>query len=138
MAMSLDMVKAFFDSKNLKYREVNNGKTISVGFSGMPNAGSVEILVFFDEDDGAIALRSFNLLTVSDDLKPKMYKVCSELNMKFRWVKFFVDDNDNTVTVADDAVTQLDSVGEEAFELVIRMTRIIDDAYPVLMKAKFA
>ena len=49
-----------------------------------------------------------------------------------------MDEKDNTITVAEDAVTQLDSVGAETFELVLRMTRIIEDAYPELMRAKFA
>ena len=80
MTKSIDKVKEYFASKQLKSDEVKNGEALRVGFSGMKNAGSVEIIVFFDEDDGAIALRSFNLLTVDEEMKPKFYKLCSELN----------------------------------------------------------
>ena len=138
MTKSIEKVKEYFASKQLKAREVDNGEALRVGFSGMENAGAVEIIIFFDEDDSAIALRSFNLLTVGEEMKPKLYKICSELNARFRWVKFFIDENDNTITVAEDAVTQLDSVGEETFELVLRMTHIIEEAYPALIKAKFS
>ncbi len=138
MTKTLDNIKSYFKANDLKYLEVKEGEVIRVNFSGLENAGSVEILVITDDNDRTIGLRSFNLLKVKDELKPKMYKVCSDLNHKFRWVKFYVDDSDNTVTAESDAVTQAESAGEEAFELVMRMTGIIDEAYDELMRAKFA
>ena len=138
MTKTLDNIKSYFKAKELGYQEVKEGETIRVRFSGLENAGTVEILVITDDNERTIALRSYNLLKVKDELKPKMYKVCSDLNHKFRWVKFYVDDSDNTVTAESDAVTQAGSAGEEAFELVLRMTKIIDEAYDELMRAKFA
>ena len=138
MSMSIERVKNYLDSKNMKYAVTNEGKTIRLGFGGLKNAGSLEILVYFDSDDQAIGVRCFSLLTISESLKPAMYKLCSQLNTKYRWTRFFVDESDNTLTVAIDAVTQLDSVGAETYELVMRMVHIIEDAYPTLMKAKFA
>lgn len=137
MGKSMEVIKAQLDSEGLKYQEVDPGRAVRVGFSHMPNAGAVGVIVFMDEDDASIALRSFNLVTLDDAVKPAMYKVCSDLNAQYRWMKFYVDEKDNTITVAADAVTQLDSVGEETMELVARMVRIIDEAYPTLMRAKF-
>ena len=64
-----------------------------------------------------------------------MYEVCSKLNNEFRWIKFYVDERDNTITLADDAIVQLDTCGEEIWEIMVRLSDIADDAYPTIMKA---
>ena len=57
------------------------------------------------------------------------------MNQEYRWVKFYVDEKENSVTIADDAIIQLDSCGEEIFELMYRLADIADDVYPEFMKA---
>ena len=62
---------------------------------------------------------------------------CNTLNAKKRWVKFCIDD-DMEIVVADDAVIDEVTAGEEVLELVMRMAVNIDDAYPVINKAIWA
>ena len=64
-----------------------------------------------------------------------MYELCSKMNNRFNWVKFFVDESDSTITLSDDAVIQLDSCGEEIIKLIQFMTLVADEAYPEFMKA---
>lgn len=135
MSMSLVMTKAFFDSKSFKYQADEERNLITTGFGGLKNKGSIKIMLFFDEDDHVVALRSFEFCAFPEAKKAEMYKACSELNYKYRWVKFYVDDAENQITIADDAVIQLDSCGEEIFELMCRLADIADEAYPYLMKA---
>ena len=52
-------------------------------------------------------------------------------------MKFCIDD-DMDIVVADDAVIDEVTAGEEVLELVMRMAAIIDDAYPVINKAIWA
>lgn len=66
--------------------------------------------------------------------KADMYRVCSELKARFKWVKFYIDESDNTITCQDDAIIQLDSAGPECFEILLRMYNIMDESYPVMMK----
>ena len=60
------------------------------------------------------------------------------MNDKFRWVKFYVDESDNTVSLATDAVITSATCGEVIYELVLRMASIGDDAYPEFMRALWA
>jgi hypothetical protein len=63
-----------------------------------------------------------------------MYQLCSELNQEYKWAKFYVDESDNTLTVQDDAIIQLDTCGAECYELLARLVLIVDEVYPKMMK----
>ena len=51
MGLAIQMTKAYFDSKGLKYRAHDDGKALFVSFSGLKNKGTLEILIVFDDDD---------------------------------------------------------------------------------------
>ena len=133
MGVSIEMTKAYFDTKGWKYDVIQDGKVLSTGVGGLDNIGSVNIYVIFDDDGKSVGIRAFDICRVPDNKLEAMYKTCSQLNAQFRWVKFYVD-KDNSITAEDDAVIQPDSSGEEVFELVIRMGQITDGAYSQLMK----
>lgn len=134
MSMTLKMVAAYLDSKQFHYRVEEERDIIRLGIGGLDNKGNLDIVLSFDDNDRTLGVRSFNYVTFPPAKKPTMYEVCSKMNDEYRWVKFYVDESDNTVTLADDAVVQLDSCGEEVFELIMRMAGIADGAYPNFMK----
>lgn len=134
MGIAIEMTKAYLDSRSVKYQELEKGSVLRVGYGGLKNKGDVAVIVHFDEDDRSVALRSLEICTVPEQKKQEIYKVCSQVNAKARWVKFYVHSKNNTLTAADDAVIQPESCGEEVFELVVRMVRIVDDMYPEFMK----
>lgn len=135
MGISIEMTKAFLDARSMRYQETEDGKALRVGIGGLDNKGRLDILVVFDDDDGTVAIRAYNVCNVPENKKQEIYRVCSQLNSRFRWVKFYVETEGDSVTAADDAVIQPESCGEEIFELIARMSGIVDDAYPALMKA---
>ena len=137
MAMTFKVAKAFLDAQGLKNQVVKEDTVLRVGFNA-DNKDTIEVLVIFDDNDRTIALRSFHYVKFPPEKKDLMYRVCSQLNTNFRWVKFYVDEEDNSITMADDAVVQIDGCGEEVRELVLRMVSIGDDAYPKFMQAIYA
>jgi hypothetical protein len=135
--MALKMTTAYLDSKNVKYTVVDEDSRVRVGYR-VENRGNLDVIVIFDKSEDSVALRSFDFCKIPDTKKEAIYEVCSKMNMEYRWIKFFVDERDNTVTLSADAVIQLESCGEEILELVNRMVSIGDDAYPNFMKALWA
>ncbi len=125
----------YMDREELRYHVLEEGKAISITFSGLDNMEKMETRVFFDEDDTSIAIRSWAICKVPEDKKDKVLEVCSNLNKTYRWVKFFIDPKSNTVDLAADAIVNEDTVGPIVDELVHRAINITDDAYPELMKA---
>ena len=135
MKAAVQMTGAFFESQGLKYSVIDEERGVMrVGFAGIPGVGKVEIYLFFNTDSD-VAIRCFNFVQVPEDKTEKMYHICSSMNRKFRWVKFYVNDDDNALTAEDDAIIQLDSCGEEVHGLILRMVGIIKEAYPEFMKA---
>lgn len=134
--LAMKMTAAFLDSKGVRY-QVLDEKAMRIGFSA-DNKDTVEVIVVFDDDNTSVGLRSFKYCKFDDEKREEMYKLCSQKNFRYRWVKFYVDEQDNTITIADDAVIQLDSCGEEVFELVYRMVGIADDCYRDFMRAIYA
>lgn len=135
MGVVLEMTKAFLDSQGYHYSEELDGEVLRLGIAGLNNIGTMEVIVVFDENDRTVSIKSFDICQIPESKKEQLYRICSELNERFRWVKFYVDESDNTITVQDDAVVSADTSGEEIAELVFRMCGITADAYPELMKA---
>ena len=63
--------------------------------------------------------------------------MCNRLNAEYRWVKFYLD-KDGDVNAAIDAVISEDDCGEACMNLVHRIIRIVDDAYPEIAKTRWA
>ena len=132
--MAARMTGAFFDSKGLSYEVLgNDGEVIRAGFA-MDNREGIRVLMFFDDDSTGVKIRAFDLVKFPPNKKEAMYKICNEMNSTYRWIKFFVDEKDNTIVAEDDAVIQLDSCGEEVFRCCLQLVSIADDAYPEFMK----
>lgn len=94
----------------------------------------VQLIIFFDADGDAVAIRCFDLVRVSEEQYPKALMSCNALNDRMRWVKFCIDKERN-VQAEVDAVIDDTNAGKVTMNLVLRMASIIDDAYPVINKA---
>ena len=129
----------YMDSEGIKYRDVDGSgddRRVNIGYN-CDNIKSVDVSVIFDDDDdGCVALRSWSLGKVPKDKYAAVLIACNELNNKFRWVKFCID-KDNDISCELDSITSMESVGSEVMFLVRRMVSISDDAYPIIMKAIF-
>ena len=138
MNSALQIAVAYLQSQDIKCKVLDRGDAFRVGFSGFKNLQNMEIIVIFDDNNRTMGLRSYSYMKVPEGKLPQIYAVCSKMNQEFRWVKFYVDDKDSTVTLADDAVIDASNCGPEIYELIMRMAGIADDAYPEFMKAVWA
>ena len=140
MSMVADKVKSYLEKEDIRYEYYeptgDRSEVIKVSFNGK-NADTVRVFLFFDEEGKRVNLKSFSIAKIPSEKLMDMYVVLNELNNEYRWVKFYVD-SDNEVTVSDDAIIDPDSVGAECFELIIRSVSIVDEVYPRLMKVLWA
>ena len=140
MSLVAERVKMFLDQKGVRYdyyeRTESRNEAIKVGFKG-DNADSVELYFFFDEDGNSVNIKSFSIAKVSSGKLVDMYVLANELNNEYRWVKFYLD-SDNEVTVSGDAIISPETAGEECYEIIMRYVGIIDDVYPRIMKVIWA
>ena len=135
MAQLKELVKEYFDQKGLKYREHEKG-FLTVDFS-VDNIKDLTIIVDFDDDNMKAELVSFSIGEFDQEKFAQGLIVCNACNAKFRWTKFYIDD-DNHICVRADAILDEATCGEECMEVLLRMVNIIDEAYPDFMKARWA
>lgn len=140
MSLVAERIKAHFDAKEIRYDyyEPNESRNEAIRVSfGAKNKDSISLLLFIDEDGNSINVKSFSVAKVPENKLMDMYVCLNDLNNQYRWVKFYVD-SDNEVTVSGDAIVDEASAGEECLEIVIRYIGIIDDVYPNIMKTLWA
>ena len=125
----------YLDHRGIKYEDCDL-YTVRVTWN-CENINKIVVVVSFDEDgEGYVQLSAWAIanFTGNDEKLLKGLVVCNVLNEKFRWVKFFLDD-DKDLNVKIDAVIDSETVGEECFSLMRRIINIVDEAYPLILKA---
>lgn len=142
MLFSVSQFIDYMDQKGLKYDNRgpfgdNGREVVEVSFSGK-NMNSVRTVFYFGADAEAVAIRVYDIVKVPEEKVEMIYPAINSLNKHFRFAKFVLDTDDNTIQAELDAAFRSRDVGVICYELLIRMVDICDTAYPDLMKALWA
>ncbi|MCR5054635.1 MAG: YbjN domain-containing protein [Lachnospiraceae bacterium] len=133
--MAAKIVSQYFESKETKLNELEED-LLKIGWNFQ--GGSMVVFFKFDDSDTHVHLEGLDFIRVPEDKFDSMYKVLNECNDSYSHVKFVLDTENGQICARDDDVIQLDSCGAECFELMIRMVKVVEDAYPRFMKAMWA
>jgi len=68
------------------------------------------------------------------DRQFEVLSALNELNREYRFVRFYTDQEDY-VTVQIDRIIAVNETADPVMEMIARILRIIDEAYPRIMKA---
>lgn len=118
----------YMDSNGIRYIN-HDAHHVEVRFTG-ENLDSIPIHVFFDKNGADnVRLVCWKIYKCPENLLGAACGVCNVLNKKYRWVKFYVDEDYDLVGEMD-ALIDMVFVGNECAKLVEKMADIIDDAYP--------
>ena len=128
---ALQAFTARLDRDGIKYTVHSERPIVFTTYNG-DNFKSQRFSMFFDEDGKSIAMRVFSILNFSPDQLMYAYEFCNKMNMKYRWLRFYVDD-DLELTAAMDAVITLDTCADECREILGRTVSIVDDVYGELI-----
>ncbi len=101
---------------------------------GIKNGGSYRIRFISKDDDNAVAVRVFGLLKIDDSHTNKLLPILNQLNCKYRYVKFVLD-QEGDINVEYDYLLCCPNPAASAKEIVIRIVQIINESYPELMRA---
>ena len=93
----------------------------------------IGINVIFDQDGESAQILSSPIASVPAEKTSKLLLTLNECNCKFRWVKFYLDE-DNDIIADGDVLFDEQNAGEAVLESVMRTASIIDDAYAEIMK----
>ena len=121
------------DRKGIKYMKLRDN-VIRVSYSG-DNLRTIPILVVFDGDgEHLVQFACAEIAAFKDNSRyASAMMACNQINSRFRWVKFYLDD-DRDIRAEADAIVESGCVGTSCIELVQRMVAVIDEAYDQLRK----
>lgn len=127
-----ELFMRYMRAQDINFRE-SGDYTVTIPYRA-DNAGHQDINVRFDKDGGNTVWFWCSYASMKrQDKRNACILTCNELNQKFRWVRFYLDE-DNDLMAEADALVYRDTCGEECLKLVSRMVNIIDEAYPLVMK----
>ena len=103
-------IRNYFDSTGKLYQVFSDGNVFKLNYSG--NNGvkifqSINITIVVVEDKNEIHLRVFNYIQIPNNKKDDFYRVCTQMNKSYNWARFYIDEKNNSVTVASDALVEL-------------------------------
>ena len=125
----------YLDGKNVRYT-VDNEFKLHVVFNA-DNAPSITVNVIFDKDgEGKVRFVVWSIGKFPESKLGAGMVACNALNAKYRWVKFYIDSDDEGCAEMD-AIVDEDTAGEECHELLYRVVNIVDEAYPEIMRALY-
>lgn len=99
--------------------------------------GRMIIFLQIDDEDTHVHLEGLNFIKIPEDWYGTIYETINECNDAYNHVKFVLNTSGpdvGQISAREDDIIQLDSCGPECFELMLRMVRIVEDAYPKFMK----
>ena len=107
-------------------------------FSGK-NCSEINILILFDEAGGDTLRLQCGAVNNANfkDKEAVGLALCNNLNGQYRWVKFYLDEDAN-IRVMIDGIVEPETCGKEVYRLLHLIVGIIDEAYPDIMRARFA
>lgn len=124
----------FLESKGIHAKAMEDSTNILKGgfsFKG----GSLTYFLDFDKDCKHLHIEVLEFAKIPDEKLDDMYKVVNECNSSYNFVKFIVNEKRGELIARADAVIDIETCGEECYELLIRTVQIIESAYPTIMKA---
>ncbi|MBQ9683302.1 MAG: YbjN domain-containing protein [Neisseriaceae bacterium] len=131
MSQLARQVKAYFDDKKLNYetRTGENEETlIRAGFE-MKNSEAVSIIMVFPKDEQACKLFAYDIIQFKAARRNEEYKFCNDVNVRYRWVKFYAEEQaDNITATMDILLPSIDMCGEKVFASCMNFLGIIDEA----------
>lgn len=138
MYKAIEQIKREFENKGIKYAfdEQEDSQIIRAGIP-IENGPRIMVLFIARDDDNDIAVRVFGLISqVKEPQKKELLDALNICNSKFRFYKFYID-ADNDVNVEYDFLTEANNIGPMALEALVRISSILDEAYPIMMKALY-
>lgn len=123
------------DAEQLRYtwKGVDNDgdERVEVSFNG-DNMSAIKTIWFFDQDLDRVSVRVWDVIKYDGSAIDQLYPSLNKVNADYKFVCFYADDYDDTVTAKVDAEITPESAGTTCVNLLFTVVNITDEAYTTL------
>ena len=133
----VNQVEFAMTERGLKFEHVEGREnpTITLGFGGGDYLFShLGVFIIFDEDGTSAHIVTSPIARVSAEKTAGVLCTLNECNQKFRWVKFFLDEDNDVIADSDMDFDEQNAAGV-CIEAAVRTASIVNEAYPDIMRA---
>ena len=129
------------------FLEVLDDRKIEYDYNGVDDDGDEGVYIAFPDEESGIAVRAFfdangadcsllawNVIDYDEADFADIVELCNQLNADYRWVRFYADTSDDSVTVAADASFTKSSAGMISAEMMDHIVSVVGKAWPELSK----
>lgn len=135
MYKSIMEIQEVFQQKDLKFRIDQLDETWYLKLNMTGDAATYEFLFLkSDDEDNDVSVRVFDIVKFPEERWEKALETINNLQAEYRFVRLTLDSK-GAVDAQYDFPTKFTNIGEGAYEILFRMTNILDECYPVLMRA---
>lgn len=122
----------YCDKEGIRYTDLDD-HSMKIVYTG-DNLNSIPIFVSFDKEGGpTVSFRCWNIANFSKSPANGIL-VCNDMNAKWKWVKFYIDDDRDVIAEVD--VRLNDYTCAALCHATLRsIVNIVDEAYPEFMKS---
>ena len=134
------LIGKVFEENDYKFT-VDLHKHISVIKIGMvgETIPHMDYYFFSSDEDNDVSIHSGTIVRVPEDKIAAAHRAINQCNNEFRFARFsMTKDNGIRVSAAIPLKVSDECLGEVAHDLLLCLDSILDDAYPILMKAIWA
>jgi len=134
MNSAINEIHRAFNDAGLKH-DVQQLEGQSVLITGMTGRADTYRFFFIKEDDGGndVALRILKISRCSRYQFDQVREVLNELQLKYRFLRFTLDD-DGDINGEYDFPTTYEDIGKGAVEMCLRLTIILDESISKLKR----
>ena len=136
----VNRVERALTEQDLKFDHIDDydNPMIALGFGGGDFSFThVVIHLIFDLDGASVQVVTSPIVSIPVERTSAMLLALNECNNKFRWIKFYLD-GDNDVVANGDALFDEQNCADACLELIMRTANIVDEAYGDIMKAAWS
>lgn len=143
--------EAVFDSTNAflkKLKEIDGARCEIIGVKEAGESGKMEIIEIrydgpltdypvntiagFSEENDAIYFLVYNFSKYEPEMLFDAIGNVNAMNAAFKWIKFYVDPTDSTITASMDLIVNKDCAGELGSAGFVQLMKTINDAIKVM------
>lgn len=114
------------------YRGMNDSGYEIIRMNFGTNKYSLTMNLFCDKTQTETSIRVWNIITYDPSKETEVMVLCNKLNSDYKYVKFYADTTDNTVTCDMDVLYRKNDVGPIVLEAITHVADIIEDCYSQL------
>ena len=124
------------DKEDVKYNykgvDQDEDEEVTVSYTG-DYADSIRANIFFDDDLDSVSMRVWDVIEFDESDYFEVLKVANELNFKYKFVYFVVDEKDWTVyATIDIPIRDCDAAGDITYDALYYLIQITDLGYDAL------